>query len=74
MTNRRELEDAMYRFFRHIQDQVEQVDGWMQSDYYHPEIDVYEFNLFVNALGKPSNAARWHELHERNAAQPEQKP
>ena len=66
--DRREFEDAVYRFFRHIQDQVEQEPGWMQFDYYHPEIDVYEFNLFVNSLGRPSNAARWHDLHERNSA------
>lgn len=63
--NRREFDDAVYRFFRHIQDQIECEDGWMQAEYYNPEICAYEFELFSNSLGKPSNAARWNELLER---------
>ena len=59
------LEDAMYRFMRHIQDQIEQEAGWMQFDYYHPEIDAYEYNQFVRALGDPKDHARWSDLLER---------
>lgn len=73
MTKADRYEKAMYRFFRHIQDQVEQMDGWMQFDIYPVEIDVYEFNKFVNTLGKPSNAERWHELHTKYAAPTGQK-
>ena len=63
--NRREFDDAVYRFFRHIQDQIEQEDGWTQAESYNPEIDAYEFELFTNSLGEPSNAARWHDLLAR---------
>ena len=63
------LEDAMYRFFRHIQDQMEKQAGWIQFDFYNPEIDVYEFSQFATALGDKSDAALWHDLLERYAAQ-----
>ncbi|KKK86617.1 hypothetical protein LCGC14_2761430, partial [marine sediment metagenome] len=60
------LEDAAYAFMRHIQDQIEQEAGWMQFDYYRPEIDVYEYKLFVEAIGDPSDQARWNDLLERS--------
>jgi len=69
MTKAERFERAMYRFFRHIQDQIEEVPGWMGHDFYNPQIDAYEFNRFVSTLGKPSNAARWHELHEKYSAE-----
>ena len=65
MTKVERYERAMYRFFRHIQDQIEEVPGWMQAEAYTPEIDAYEFEVFVNALAKPSNVTRWNELHEK---------
>ncbi len=73
MTKIERYERAIYRFYRHIQDQIEDVPGWMQSDFYHPEIDAYEFNKFVSTLGKQSNALRWHELHEKYADHNDQK-
>lgn len=65
MTNEQRFEKAMYRFFRHIQDQIENMDGWMQYDHYPVSIDAYEFNRFTATLAKPSNAKRWHKLHEK---------
>jgi len=64
------LEDAAYAFMRHIQDQIEQEAGWMQFDYYHPEIDAYEYNQFVRALGDPKDHARWSDLLERVSTVP----
>jgi len=66
MTKQDRYEKAMYRFFRHIQDQVERMPHWMDYDSYPVDIDVFEFNRFVNTLGKPSNAERWHGLHEKH--------
>ncbi len=73
MTKADKYEKAMYRFFRHIQDQIEEVPGFMQHDHYNPRIDAYEFNRFTDVLGKANNAARWHELHEKYSALQEQK-
>ena len=68
----RDREDAMYRFFRHIQDQVEEVGGWTQLDCYTPEIDGYELSRFADALGDKSDHARWSDLLERFTASTEQ--
>jgi hypothetical protein len=62
---RSDFDLAMYRFFRHIQDQIEEQPYWMQYEFYHPEIDAHEFDLFTNAIGNKSDAARWHDLGER---------
>lgn len=50
------VEDAAYAFMRHIQDQIEQEEGWMQFDYYRPEIDTYAYNQFCEALGSKDHA------------------
>lgn len=63
------VEDATYRFMRHIQDQIEQEAGWIQFDYYRPEIDAYEYKLFVEVIGDPANHARWSDLLERSHKQ-----
>ena len=64
----RAREDAMYRFMRHIQDQIEKHAGWMQFDFYVPQVDAYEYNQFVEALGDKGDHARWSELLERYVA------
>lgn len=63
-----DLENAMYAFFRHIQDQIELLNGWMQFDYHYPKIDAYEYNQFVEALGDKGDHARWSDLLERYSA------
>ena len=61
------VEDAAFRFLMHIQKQIEQQAGWMQFDYYHPEIDVYEYTRFSEALGSKDHA-KSSELLERYSA------
>ena len=50
------VEDAAYAFMRHIQDQIEHEAGWIQFDYYNPEIDAYAYNKFCEALGSKDHA------------------
>ncbi|KKL21517.1 hypothetical protein LCGC14_2444630, partial [marine sediment metagenome] len=63
------FEDATYRFMRHIQDQIEQEVGWIQFDYYRPEMDAHEYKRFVEAIGDPKDQARWNDLLERSHKQ-----
>ena len=72
MTKAERYEKAMYRFFRHIQDQIEDVPGWMDVDFYNPQIDAYEFNRFINTLAMSNNATCWHRLHEKYSDYDEQ--
>ena len=66
LTETRELEDAAFAFLMHIQQQLEQEPGWMQYEFYTPEIDMYLYNRLSEALGSKDHQKsselleRWH--------------
>ena len=59
-----QLQDAAYALLRHIQDQLEQEPGWMQYEFYSPEIDLYVFNQLGKALHSDDPAIQ-HQLMNR---------
>ena len=66
ITETRELEDAAFAFLQHIQRQLEQEPGWMQYEFYTPEIDMHLYNRLSEALGSKDHQKsselleRWH--------------
>lgn len=58
-------ERAMYRFFRHIQDQIDEFPIHEDIDEVPVNVCLSEFSLFRDALGDKGDSTRWHDLGEK---------
>ncbi len=67
------LEDAAFALLMHIQKQLEQEPGWMQYEFYTPEIDMYLYNRLSEALGSKDHA-KSSELLRRYERVSEERP